>query len=46
MPTNELFLRDVIDIKGDVHADDFKVELSGDSPRAPPGSANTWSPTS
>nr|WSZ99319.1 PglY protein [Streptomyces sp. NBC_00857] len=29
MPTNELFLRDVIDIKGDVHAGDFKVELSG-----------------
>ncbi|WP_329062112.1 PglY protein [Streptomyces sp. NBC_01429] len=29
MPTNELFLRDVIDIKEDVHAGDFKVELSG-----------------
>ncbi|MFB6627577.1 PglY protein [Streptomyces sp. NPDC056374] len=29
MPTNELFLRDVIDIKEDVHAGDFKVELTG-----------------
>ncbi|MFC4035546.1 PglY protein [Streptomyces polygonati] len=29
MPTSELFLRDVIDIKEDVHAGDFKVELSG-----------------
>ncbi|GAA1180382.1 hypothetical protein GCM10009654_41970 [Streptomyces hebeiensis] len=29
MPTSDLFLRDVIDIKEDVHAGDFKVELSG-----------------
>ncbi|CAM5543666.1 hypothetical protein GCM10010329_27530 [Streptomyces spiroverticillatus] len=29
MSTSELFLRDVIDIKEDVHAGDFKVELSG-----------------
>ncbi|KOG25166.1 MULTISPECIES: PglY protein [Streptomyces] len=29
MSTNELFLRDVIDIKEDVHAGDFKVELTG-----------------
>lgn len=29
MPTSELFLRDVVDIKEDVHAGDFKVELSG-----------------
>ncbi|KRV48665.1 PglY protein [Wenjunlia vitaminophila] len=29
MPTSELFLRDVIDIKEDVHAGDFKIELSG-----------------
>ncbi|MBD0735466.1 PglY protein [Streptomyces sp. CBMA29] len=29
MTTSELFLRDVIDIKEDVHAGDFKVELSG-----------------
>lgn len=29
IPTNELFLRDVIDIKEDVHAGDFKVELTG-----------------
>ncbi|MBQ0986001.1 PglY protein [Streptomyces sp. F63] len=28
MPTSELFLKDVIDIKEDVHAGDFKVELS------------------
>lgn len=28
MPTSELFLKDVIDIKEDVHADDFKIELS------------------
>ncbi|MFF8816291.1 PglY protein [Streptomyces pactum] len=28
MSTSELFLRDVIDIKEDVHAGDFKVELS------------------
>jgi hypothetical protein len=28
MPTSELFLRDVIDIKEDVYAGDFKVELS------------------
>ncbi|MEU5611121.1 PglY protein [Streptomyces sparsogenes] len=28
MPTSELFLRDVINIKDDVHAGDFKVELS------------------
>jgi hypothetical protein len=29
MPSSELFLRDVIDIKEDVHAGDFKIELSG-----------------
>jgi hypothetical protein len=29
MPNSDLFLRDVIDIKEDVHAGDFKVELSG-----------------
>ncbi|MCM2578709.1 PglY protein [Streptomyces meridianus] len=29
MPISDLFLRDVIDIKEDVHAGDFKVELSG-----------------
>ncbi|MFF3407734.1 PglY protein [Streptomyces sp. NPDC002742] len=29
MPTTDLFLRDVIDIKEDVHAGDFKVELTG-----------------
>ncbi len=28
MSTTELFLRDVIDIKEDVHAGDFKVDLS------------------
>ncbi|MFE5616458.1 PglY protein [Streptomyces sp. NPDC056524] len=28
MPTSELFLKDVIDIKEDVHAGDFKIELS------------------
>ncbi|WP_283843672.1 PglY protein [Kitasatospora humi] len=28
MPTSELFLRDVFDIKEDVHAGDFKIELS------------------
>ncbi|MEU9465351.1 PglY protein [Streptomyces avermitilis] len=29
MSTTDLFLRDVIDIKEDVHAGDFKVELTG-----------------
>ncbi|MGW5613092.1 PglY protein [Streptomyces sp. NPDC003877] len=28
MPTSELFLRDVIEIKEDVHAGDFKIELA------------------
>ncbi|MEV7603325.1 PglY protein [Kitasatospora sp. NPDC089797] len=28
MPTSELFLKDVFDIKEDVHAGDFKIELS------------------
>lgn len=28
MPTSELFLRDVLDIKEDIHAGDFKIELS------------------
>lgn len=28
MSTTELFLRDVIDIKEDIHAGDFKVDLS------------------